>query len=391
MTSTPPVSVAAQPAAPKPDHAPLNWPSVIMFSVTTLLVLTVFPWFAWTYGFTSASWVWFGVIACATGLSITAGYHRLWAHRAYEASLPMRVFYALFGAMALQNSVLIWASMHRVHHRHVDDVDQDPYSAKRGLWFSHMGWMLRNYPSSELDYKNSRDLQADPVVRFQDRHYLGIALGMNIGVPLLLGLTTGDPWGTLLLAGLFRLVMNHHFTFFINSLAHYWGRRPYTTENTARDNDILALVTFGEGYHNFHHLFQWDYRNGIRWWQFDPTKWWIGAWSFVGVTSGLRKTPEFQIRKALVARQFERTQERLLREAPEGRFAELQALLETEWQHYSAILAEWAHLQQEKFEHAKQHLSEHWETSEVRRRARALEDALKHQYVRVRQLDLQAA
>lgn len=382
---------SATPAGFCPVRAPLNWPAVLMFSLTTTLALTVLPWFAWSYGFSAASWVWFGLIACATGLSITAGYHRLWAHRAYEARRPMRMFYTLFGAMALQNSVLIWASMHRVHHRHVDDVDLDPYSAKRGLWFSHMGWMVRNYPSSKLDFSNARDLEADPVVAFQHRHYLGMALGMNIGLPLALGLATGDPWGTLLLAGLFRLVMNHHFTFFINSLAHFWGRRPYTIENTARDNDLLALVTFGEGYHNFHHLFQWDYRNGIRWWQFDPTKWWIAAWSWVGATRGLRKTPEFQIRKALLARQFERAQERLVRETPAGRFAELQELLEREWQHYSATLSEWARLQQEKFEHARQQLSEQWETSEVCRRIRMLEDSLKRQHARVRLLSLQAA
>lgn len=372
-------------------NAPWNMPAVFMFSLTTLLVLTVFPWYALTYGFAASSWVWFGLVTFATGLSITAGYHRLWSHRAYKASLPMRIFYAAFGAMALQNSVLIWASMHRVHHRHVDDEELDPYSARRGLWFSHIGWMLRDYPSGKNDFSNARDLQEDPVVAFQHRYYLPIMLAMNIAFPLAIGALTGDPWGTLLLAGLFRLVMNHHFTFFINSLAHFWGRRPYTVENTARDNDLLALVTFGEGYHNFHHLFQWDYRNGIRWWQFDPTKWWIAVWSWVGMTGDLRKTPEFQIRRAMVARQLQQAQEHLARQGSTGRAAQLQKLLEQELQHYSATLAEWARLQQEKFEYARQHMAEQWETSEVRRRIHALEEALICQHRRVRLLSVQAA
>ena len=128
-----------------PNRAPLNWPAIIMFLISTIPVVTVLPWYWATFGFDGFEWVCFFVLWALNGMSITAGYHRLWAHRSYEASKPLQIFYMLFGAMALQNSVLVWASSHRVHHRHVDDVDQDPYSAKRGLWFSHLGWMLRNY------------------------------------------------------------------------------------------------------------------------------------------------------------------------------------------------------------------------------------------------------
>lgn len=382
-------SAIAQRSAEQPK-APINWPAMIMFGLTTALMLTVLPWYAWRYDFSGSAWVWFFVFLYASGLSITGGYHRLWSHRAYKAHPLMQWFYLLFGAQALQNSVLMWASMHRVHHRHVDHVDDDPYSANRGLWFSHMGWMLRDYPSSAVDFSNVRDLQQDRRVMWQHKHYLGIALFMNIGLPLLAGWATGDPWGTLVLAGLVRLVINHHFTLFINSLAHFWGRRPYTAENTARDNDILALFTYGEGYHNFHHLFQWDYRNGIRWWQWDPTKWWIAGFAKIGLTGDLRRAPEFQIQRALTQRQFEKAQEHL-QNAPHGRMAHLQRLLEHELQHYSATLAEWARLQQEKFEHAKQQLSTQWETSEVRRRMRALEESLRRQQQRVRLLRLHAA
>jgi stearoyl-CoA desaturase (delta-9 desaturase) len=372
-------------------RAPINIPAVIMFSISTVGALTVLPWYAWTHHLGAGPWIFFAFTMWATGLSITAGYHRLWSHRAYEAHWTLRLFYMLFGAMALQNSTLIWASMHRVHHKNVDDVDHDPYSIKRGFWYAHMGWMLRNYPSSELDFSNARDLEQDPFVAFQHRHYLGLALGMNFGFTALVGQAFGDPWGFMLIGGLLRLVVNHHLTFFINSLAHYWGRRPYTADNTARDNDLVALFTYGEGYHNFHHLFQWDYRNGVRWWQFDPTKWWIAAWSSVGLTRGLKRVPEFKIQRAMLQRQFDRTQEKLRACSHSGRLAELQKLLEHELEAFSVTLNEWKQLQAERIDAARKQIAGQWEHSEARRRFRVLERSLRLQRQRVRLLRLQTA
>jgi stearoyl-CoA desaturase (delta-9 desaturase) len=323
-------------------------------------------------------------------MSITAGYHRLWAHRSYEASKPLQIIYMLFGAMALQNSILVWASSHRVHHRHVDDVDHDPYSAKRGLWFSHIGWMLRNYTAGRPDFRNAKDLEANPIIAFQHKYYLQLAVGMNVGVPLLLGILHGDIWGSLLLGGLLRLVVSHHCTFFINSLAHFWGSRPYTTENTARDNGVLALFTWGEGYHNYHHLFQWDYRNGIRWYQWDPTKWLISACKFLGLARSLKRVPEFQIRQALVERQLQMAQEKLGQLQDHGRLATLRQSLEAEMQHFKETLARWAALQQERVEAATQAVMDHIEQNETVRRVRELEESLRQQYLRVRLLAVQA-
>jgi stearoyl-CoA desaturase (Delta-9 desaturase) len=135
--------------------------------------------------------------------------------------------------MALQNSALIWSAGHRVHHRFIDDPERDPYCARRGFWFSHIGWMLRNYPSGDPDLKYVRELQNDPLVAFQHRHYLALAVGMNVGVPLLLGWAFGNIVGMLLLAGVLRLVISHHLTFCINSLAHIVGTRP-TRRRTRR-------------------------------------------------------------------------------------------------------------------------------------------------------------
>jgi stearoyl-CoA desaturase (delta-9 desaturase) len=374
-----------------PNRAPLNWPAIIMFVLTTIPVVTVLPWYWAKFGFDGFEWVCFFVLWALNGMSITAGYHRLWAHRSYEASKPLQIFYMLFGAMALQNSILVWASSHRVHHRHVDDVDQDPYSAKRGLWFSHLGWMLRNYEAGKQDFRNAKDLEANPIVAFQHKHYVLIATAMNLGLPLLLGLINGNIWGSLLLGGFLRLVVSHHCTFFINSLAHYWGSRPYTTENTARDNGVLALFTWGEGYHNYHHLFQWDYRNGIRWYQWDPTKWLISAAKFVGLARSLKRVPEFQIRQALVERQLQKAEENLGQCQDHGRLATLRQSLETEAQHFKETLAHWATLQQRRVETAKQAVIDHIEHTEFAHRVRELEESLRQQYLRVRLIAVQAA
>ena len=279
--------------------------NVLVFVVTGLIAFVGVPFWAFSYGFDTTEIITTVVLFFVTGMSITAGYHRLWAHKTYEAHPVVKVFLAIGGAMALQNSILHWSSDHRVHHRHVDVNDKDPYSAKKGFWFSHMGWMLREYQAESYgDYRNCKDLLKDKVVMWQHNHYLAIVLAANFGITALLGWINGDVLSMILIAGVFRLVMVHHVTFFINSLAHIWGSRPYTDTNTARDNGVIALFTFGEGYHNYHHIFEYDYRNGIKWYQYDPTKWLIKGLSYVGLTKNLRTCPEERIEKARLAMQL---------------------------------------------------------------------------------------
>jgi stearoyl-CoA desaturase (delta-9 desaturase) len=290
----------------------LLFTNILVFTITGLIAMVLVPLEALLNGFDAVEITACIVLIYFSGMSITAGYHRLWSHKAYQANKFVRVVLAIGGAMSLQNSILHWSSDHRIHHKHVDDNDHDPYSAKKGFWYSHIGWMLREYQIHRYDdYSNCRDLQKDPVVMWQHNHYLKIMLSANFGLPLLFGWMNGDIWGMLLLAGVFRLVVVHHVTFFINSLAHIWGKQPYTDKNTARDNDILAFFTFGEGYHNFHHIFEYDYRNGIKWWQFDPTKWLIKGLSLIGWTSKLRRCPEERIEKAKVAMQLKIAQEKV--------------------------------------------------------------------------------
>lgn len=284
---------------------PLIITNVLVFIVTGILAFVCAPLWVLYNGVDLSEILTAVFLFFFTGMSITAGYHRLWSHKSYEANPYVRIILAVGGAMALQNSILHWASDHRVHHRHVDDNDKDPYSAGKGLWFSHIGWMLREYQASSYsDYSNCKDLQRDPIVMWQHKFYLPIVLIANFGITGLLGWFNGDIVGMILVAGVLRLVLVHHVTFFINSLAHYWGKQPYTDKNTARDNGIIALFTFGEGYHNYHHIFEYDYRNGIRWWQYDPTKWLIKSLSLVGLTWNLRVCPEERIEKARIAQQL---------------------------------------------------------------------------------------
>jgi stearoyl-CoA desaturase (delta-9 desaturase) len=281
------------------DIVPRNWPTALMFALTLSAAVTAVPWYGLAYGYHGVSWMWFVLLLGANGMAITCGYHRLFAHVSYDAHPALKLALLLLGAMALQSSALLWSAAHRSHHRLVDDIERDPHCARRGFWFSHIGWMLRRYPSGQPDFSWVRDLQRDPLVMWQHRHYLPLALAMNLGIPLLIGSIDGEFAEAFLLVGVLRLVVSHHVTFCINSLAHMWGSQPYTHDTTARDNGFVALLTYGEGYHNFHHVFARDYRNGVHWWQWDPSKWFISTMAWLGVARNLRRVPDYRIDRAL--------------------------------------------------------------------------------------------
>ena len=290
----------------------LIWLNVSVFVITFLVAAIGVPYWAFIHGFSNLVIIAAIISFIYCGMSITTGYHRLWSHKTFQAHWSLRLICALGGAFALQNSILHWSSDHRIHHKHVDNNDKDPYSAKMGFWYSHIGWMCREYQASRYsDYNNARDLQKDPIVMWQHQHYLLLTILMNFGIPIAIGFISGDMIGSLLLVGFLRLVLSHHTTFFINSLAHIWGKQTYTDRNTARDNGILAFFTFGEGYHNFHHIFENDYRNGICWWQFDPTKWLIKGCAYLKITKKLRVSPEDKIEKAKLAMTLKLSQQKL--------------------------------------------------------------------------------
>jgi stearoyl-CoA desaturase (delta-9 desaturase) len=372
--------------ASESESASRNWIATLMFALTFAAAIAVVPWYGFAHGYHTAAWAWFLLLLGANGMSITCGYHRLFAHATYEAHPVLKMAYLLFGGMALQNSALDWSAGHRVHHRHIDDLERDPYCARRGFWFSHIGWMLRNYPSGEPDFSCVRDLQRDALVMWQHRYYFPLALTMNFGVPLLLGWASGDVLGTFLLAGVLRLVVSHHTTFLINSLAHMWGAQSYTDDNTARDNSIVALLTYGEGYHNFHHMFPHDYRNGVRWWQWDPSKWFINAVHWLGLARNLKRVPWFKIQRARLDTQFRRAERQLARRSGPAQSEELRRRVTEEYKAFCDTVSAWTQWREQWIAQTRRTMIERWERSILLLRLRELEYGLQLQSRRMRVL-----
>eukprot|EP00796_Vickermania_ingenoplastis_P003892 gene3893-2762_t len=252
-------------------------------------------------------------------IGVTVGYHRLFSHRAFKASEPLQWLCAFAGAGAFEGSAKWWCRNHRIHHRYVD-TDKDPYNAKRGFCFSHMGWMIMQQEYSLLGKVDVSDFRHHRVIQAQHKHYLKLAMLSGVILPTLIcGFGWGDWLGGYFYAGLFKVAFVHHCTFFINSLAHtslFGAVQQYSDRHTSHDSMVCALLTFGEGYHNYHHEFADDYRNGIRWYHYDPTKWFIRACSVLGFAWDLVRTPNDVI---------EMNMKRLQRKLAEERIREIES------------------------------------------------------------------
>lgn len=274
----------------------INWVNLVFFILTPVISVVGLIWRYQVDTIPLATWFLAVVMFYMTGLGITAGYHRLFSHKTYQASWPVRLGVLLFGGATFEASALWWASEHRYHHQFVD-TDRDPYGINKGFWYAHIGWLVKR-KDERTDFANVPDLKKDRLVMWQHRYYLPLALFVSFGLPVGLGFLWGDPWGAFFLAGVARIVFVQHWTWCINSVAHTFGTRPYSDRHTAKDNWLAAFFTYGEGYHNFHHEFPSDYRNGIRYYQYDPTKWLIASWSFLGMASALKVTPPQKIAEA---------------------------------------------------------------------------------------------
>jgi stearoyl-CoA desaturase (Delta-9 desaturase) len=296
------------PRRSKPDGS-------IDYFVMSFLILTPIVGIAGTavYTYYTGFALWMPLLALAmylaVGMSICAGYHRFFSHKSYEASRPVQLFYAVFGAMAAQNSILWWSSSHRNHHQYVDR-DWDPYNIKRGFWWAHILWVFHHHDAPDAQL-NAPDLLKNPIVQWQNRWYKIILVVGGFGLPALVGAMFGDVIAGLLWGGFLRLAVIHHTTFFVNSLAHYVGRPAYNAEVSARDNWAVALLTLGEGYHSFHHRFPADFRNGIRWYHWDPAKWFIATLRMTGLAAGLRSATPPQVEQARMDAELRNLEPRL--------------------------------------------------------------------------------
>ncbi|GAB4181130.1 MAG: hypothetical protein Fur0032_22190 [Terrimicrobiaceae bacterium] len=279
----------------------INWKTSSFLIGTLALTLTAVPAYLFFFGLDIFQTALFLIMFVLTGMSITLGYHRLYSHRAFQAHWSVRLLVLLFGAAAFENSALMWSSEHRRHHKHVDH-DDDPYAISKGFFHAHIGWLLFKL-EPEPPFDNVNDMKKDRLVMWQHNHIYTISVLMSFGLPIILGWLWNGPAGALgafLLAGVARVVAVQHCTFCINSLCHTIGEQPYSKRCSARDSWIMALVTFGEGYHNYHHEFQHDYRNGVKPWHWDPTKWTIWCLNKLGLARNLRRVEEDKIRAAQI-------------------------------------------------------------------------------------------
>ncbi len=285
MTSTPtPVKVLTQEC---------NYWIVLLFSLVTLGALVGLPVYAYFFDYSWVDWAMFGLLYTVTAMGITVGYHRLLSHRSFNCPNWVKGCLLIAGGWALENSALKWASAHIRHHARCDQ-DEDPYNAQRGFWYSHVGWVFFKDPLS-YDEKYTSRLRQDPVVLWQHRYYVPIVLS-GLALPFVVGFLYNG-WigglGCFLLAGVGRTFFVLNSTFCINSICHIWGTQPHTTADSSRDSWVVSLLTFGEGYHNYHHAHQRDFRNGPRWYNFDPSKWVIYGLSLAGLAWDLcRVEPE---------------------------------------------------------------------------------------------------
>ena len=282
--------------APSPLERPKDWVNIVFLTLTPLIAIPGLIWYTYMTGLQLWMPLLFLGMYILAGLSVCAGYHRFFAHKSYDCAPVVQYGLAFFGAMAAQNSILTWSAGHRRHHAY-SETEWDPYTITRGFWWAHMFWIF--YKDPEGGYiENVRDLQKNPVVAWQHRWYRAILMAGGFGLPMLIGALCGNAIAGLLWGGFLRIVVVHHSTFFVNSLAHSFGSKAYDEESTARDNWFVALLTFGEGYHSFHHRFPADFRNGIRWFSWDPAKWFISAMSWAGLASKLRTTAAPAIERA---------------------------------------------------------------------------------------------
>jgi stearoyl-CoA desaturase (delta-9 desaturase) len=253
----------------------LDWTAVVFFSAFHLIALLA-PWFfSWpALGITLLLHWFFGSIG------ICLGYHRLLSHRSLQVPKWLEYAIALVGALAMQGGPIFWVAGHRLHHAHTEDEDKDPYSARRGFWWSHMLWLF--YPHPEFfDYEQYQrfapDLARDPFYRWLNRYFILLQIPLAFLLYLLGG------WSFVTYGVFLRAVLLWHSTWFINSVTHMWRYRTFETNDNSRNLWWAAILTYGEGWHNNHHAYPHIAKAGRSWWEIDITWWSIWLLKTLGL------------------------------------------------------------------------------------------------------------
>ncbi|XP_067138421.1 stearoyl-CoA desaturase 5-like [Centruroides vittatus] len=280
------------------------WRNVIAFIILHIGAL---------YGIYLANWRTFtsaSLLAYLSILGVTGGSHRLWSHRSYKAKWPVRVFLMFFQTMAIQNDIYEWSRDHRAHHKY-SETDADPHNATRGFFFSHMGWlMVKKHPDVKEKGKSidMSDLLRDPVVVFQRKYYYILVVLISVVIPTMIPvLFWGESvWSSLFTQFFSRYVVSLHGTWLVNSAAHMWGNRPYDRFINPRESPIVHIFSVGEGFHNYHHTFPWDYCTSEFGWKLNSTALFIDCMAWLGLVYDRKKaSPE------IIQQRKERTGEKL--------------------------------------------------------------------------------
>jgi stearoyl-CoA desaturase (delta-9 desaturase) len=292
-----------------------------------MLALTIIPFVGflaavvllWNLAVNWTDLILLGILYVLCGLGITVGFHRMLTHQAFEAVPPLKFLLLMFGSMAIQGAAITWAVDHRQHHAH-SDKEGDPHSPHhgfgggiggqlRGLLHAHMGWMFVHPPAESRD-RLGRDLVDDPMISFFDRTFLFWSV-MSFVLPFGLGYALTGTWGGaltgLLWGGLVRLFLNHHITWSVNSICHFFGRRPFAAYDQSTNNWLLAIPSLGEAWHHNHHVFPTSAFHGLSWRQVDISGWLIAGWEKLGLVRNVRRvSPEQMARKLARAQQAAR-------------------------------------------------------------------------------------
>jgi len=244
------------------DRNGLNWPTTVILVLIHIGALAAFFFFTWKALIATVFLYW-----VATGLGISMGYHRLHTHRSYKVPRWMEYFFAVCGTLTLEGGPIFWTAIHRIHHQRSDQPG-DPHSPREGAWWAHVGWILvgeTKHNNTMLLGKYAPDLAKDRFyVWLNNYHWVP-----NVALAVLLYAVGGLPF--LLWAGFFRIVFGLHATWLVNSATHMWGGRRFATRDDSRNNWWVALISFGEGWHNNHHAHPTSARHGLAWYEFDPS------------------------------------------------------------------------------------------------------------------------
>ena len=266
-----------------PNPLKLSLPAIVFFTIFHSLALLA-PWFfSWSALGVTLILHWF-----LGSIGICLGYHRLLSHRSFQVPKWLEYAIALVGAAAVQGGPIFWVAGHRLHHAHTEDVEKDPYSARKGFWLSHMLWLF--YPKEEffnptLYRKYAPEMARDPFYLWLDKYYLLLQIPLGVALYLLGG------WSYIIWGMCVRSVLLWHSTWFINSVTHMWGYRTFETNDNSRNLWWAAIVTYGEGWHNNHHAYPHFAKAGWRWWEVDVTWWAIQLLRSLGLATKVIMPP----------------------------------------------------------------------------------------------------